>query len=98
MSVTQRDKYERELMSKENLEREKFFASGSMSDVTPYDLLQPRSDFALRNRYLSRIGAKVSAIFKSKIVQLLILALTVRTTKCILKIFVLFFIQFSKLC
>jgi hypothetical protein len=45
--------------SKENLEREKFFASGSMSDVTPYDLLQPRSDFAMRNRYLSRIGAKV---------------------------------------
>lgn len=32
-----------------------------MSDVTPYDLLQPRSDFALRNRYLSRIGAKVSS-------------------------------------
>lgn len=30
-----------------------------MSDVTPYDLLQPRSDFAMRNRYLSRIGAKV---------------------------------------
>lgn len=45
--------------TKENLEREKFFASGSMSDVTPYDLLQPRSDFAMRNRYLSRIGAKV---------------------------------------
>jgi len=59
MSVAQRDKHERELMSKENLEREKFFASGSMSDVTPYDLLQPRSDFALRNRYLSRIGAKI---------------------------------------
>lgn len=48
--------------SKENLEREKFFASGSMSDVTPYDLLQPRSDFAMRNRYLSRIGAKVYLI------------------------------------
>lgn len=59
MSVTERDKHERELMSKENLEREKFFASGSMSDVTPYDLLQPRSDFAMRNRYLSRIGAKI---------------------------------------
>jgi len=59
MSVAQRDKYERELMTKENLEREKFFASGSMSDVTPYDLLQPRSDFAMRNRYLSRIGAKI---------------------------------------
>ena len=34
-----------------------------MSDVTPYDLLQPRSDFALRNRYLSRIGAKVTEQF-----------------------------------
>lgn len=59
MSVAERDKHERELMTKENLEREKFFASGSMSDVTPYDLLQPRSDFAMRNRYLSRIGAKI---------------------------------------
>jgi hypothetical protein len=46
----------------EALEREKLLASGSMSDVTPHDLLQPHSDFHIRNRYLSRIGAPVSPI------------------------------------
>jgi len=43
----------------EALEREKLLASGSMSDITPHDLLQPHSDFHIRNRYLSRIGAPV---------------------------------------
>ena len=47
----------------EELEREKLLASGSMADVTPQDLLQPHSDFHIRNRYLSRIGANVSLIF-----------------------------------
>jgi hypothetical protein len=41
------------------LEREKLLASGAMDDVSPQDLLQ-RSDFHIRNRYLSRIGAVVS--------------------------------------
>lgn len=44
----------------EALEREKLLAAGSMSDITPQDLLQPHSDFHIRNRYLSRIGASVS--------------------------------------
>lgn len=46
--------------SAEDLEREKLVAAGSMSDITPQDLLQPHSDFHIRNRYLSRIGANVS--------------------------------------
>jgi hypothetical protein len=46
----------------EALEREKLLASGSMSDITPHDLLQPHSDFHIRNRYLSRIGALVRLI------------------------------------
>jgi hypothetical protein len=48
----------------EALEREKLLASGSMSDITPHDLLQPHSDFHIRNRYLSRIGAPVKLTFK----------------------------------
>lgn len=39
------------------LEREKLLSSSS---VTPHDLLQPNSEFHIRNRYLSRIGAPVS--------------------------------------
>jgi hypothetical protein len=49
----------------EALEREKLLASGSMSDITPHDLLQPHSDFHIRNRYLSRIGAPVRLMFKT---------------------------------
>jgi hypothetical protein len=51
----------------EALEREKLLASGSMSDITPHDLLQPHSDFHIRNRYLSRIGAPVRLFFKQNL-------------------------------
>ena len=44
----------------EILEREKLLAAGSVADITPTDLYQPRSDLYIRNRYLSRIGASVS--------------------------------------
>ena len=44
--------------SKENLEREKFFASVSMPDVTPYELLKPRSDFAMPNVALKWVVSK----------------------------------------
>jgi len=37
-----------------------------MSDITPHDLLQPHSDFHIRNRYLSRIGAPVRFNFWGK--------------------------------
>lgn len=53
----------------EILEHEKLLAAGSMSDITPHDLLQPHSDLLqphsdlyIRNRFLSRIGASVSTI------------------------------------
>ncbi|XP_071453924.1 lysosomal dipeptide transporter MFSD1-like [Hetaerina americana] len=59
MSATDREVYERNRLASEILEREKLLASGSMSDVTPHDLLQPHSDFHIRNRYLSRIGANL---------------------------------------
>ncbi|XP_075233186.1 lysosomal dipeptide transporter MFSD1-like isoform X2 [Lycorma delicatula] len=57
LSTAERSVYERNRLAAELLEREKLLASGSMSDITPYDLLQPHSDFHIRNRYLSRIGA-----------------------------------------
>nr|CAD7454507.1 unnamed protein product [Timema tahoe] len=57
MTPAQREVYEKERLAAEELEREKLLASGSMSDITPHDLLQPHSDFHIRNRYLSRIGA-----------------------------------------
>ncbi|EEB18317.1 transport protein, putative [Pediculus humanus corporis] len=59
MSVKERDLYESNKLGSEILEREKLLASGSMADVTPQDLLSPQSDFYIRNRYLSRIGARV---------------------------------------
>lgn len=59
MTVDQRNKKEAELRARDLLENEKLLASGSMADVTPHDLLQPRSEFYIRNRYLSRIGAKL---------------------------------------
>lgn len=57
MTPRQREVFERSQLAAEALEREKLLASGSMSDITPHDLLQPHSDFHIRNRYLSRIGA-----------------------------------------
>ncbi|XP_067006714.2 lysosomal dipeptide transporter MFSD1 [Anabrus simplex] len=59
MTPSQREVYERDRLAAELLEREKLMASGSMSDITPHDLLQPQSDFHIRNRYLSRIGANL---------------------------------------
>ncbi|XP_069677136.1 lysosomal dipeptide transporter MFSD1-like isoform X1 [Periplaneta americana] len=57
MTPRQREVLERNHLAAEALERDKLLASGSMADVTPQDLLQPHSDFHIRNRYLSRIGA-----------------------------------------
>lgn len=59
MSVKEREVYEANRLAAEILEREKLLASGSMADITPHDLLQPHSDFHIRNRYLSRIGASL---------------------------------------
>ncbi|CAG2053365.1 unnamed protein product, partial [Timema podura] len=59
MTPAQREVYEKERLAAVELEREKLLASGSMSDITPHDLLQPHSDFHIRNRYLSRIGANL---------------------------------------
>ncbi|XP_035233242.1 major facilitator superfamily domain-containing protein 1-like [Stegodyphus dumicola] len=59
LSINDRREKEEELRKAELLENERILASGSMADVTPHDLLQPRSDFYIRNRYLCRIGAKL---------------------------------------
>lgn len=56
LSVNQRSRLEKELLIAETVERERLVSSGSMPDVASHDLLQPRSDFHIRNRYLSRIG------------------------------------------
>ncbi|CAL1273739.1 unnamed protein product [Larinioides sclopetarius] len=63
MSNKERDRREEELRRVELLENERILASGSMADVTPHDMLQPRSDFYIRNRFLSRIGAKLPPHF-----------------------------------
>ncbi|XP_059481989.1 major facilitator superfamily domain-containing protein 1-like [Neocloeon triangulifer] len=60
MSAKQRDAWEKQRDEQAELEREKLLASGAMDDVSPQDLLQ-RSDFHIRNRYLSRIGAALPA-------------------------------------
>lgn len=59
MSVRERTAREDELNQADLLENERLLAAGSMADVTPHDLLQPRSDFYIRNRFLCRIGAKL---------------------------------------
>ncbi|GFS67913.1 major facilitator superfamily domain-containing protein 1 [Nephila pilipes] len=59
MTVKERKAREDELRSAELLENERLLASGSMADVTPHDMLQPKSDFYIRNRFLCRIGAKL---------------------------------------
>ncbi|CAB3386415.1 Hypothetical predicted protein [Cloeon dipterum] len=56
MSASQREAWETQRSEKADLEREKLLASGAMADVSPQDQLQ-RSDFHIRNRFLSRIGA-----------------------------------------
>ncbi|KAG8195769.1 hypothetical protein JTE90_004776 [Oedothorax gibbosus] len=59
MSISERTVKEKELHQANLLENQRLLASGSMADVTPHDLLQPRSDFYIRNRFLCRIGAKL---------------------------------------
>uniref|UniRef100_T1INA2 Lysosomal dipeptide transporter MFSD1 n=1 Tax=Strigamia maritima TaxID=126957 RepID=T1INA2_STRMM len=59
LSTAQRKLIARELETTERLEQDRLFASGSMADVTPQDLLHSRTDFSIRNRYLSRLGATV---------------------------------------
>nr|CAD7398538.1 unnamed protein product [Timema cristinae] len=66
MTPAQREVYEKERLAAEELEREKLLASGSMSDITPHDLLQPHSDFHIRNRYLSRIGAHLPSHYSEQ--------------------------------
>ncbi|GIY28609.1 major facilitator superfamily domain-containing protein 1 [Caerostris extrusa] len=59
MTIKERQIREDELRKAELLENEQILATGSMADVTPHDMLQPRSDFYIRNRFLCRIGAKL---------------------------------------
>lgn len=59
LSVAERTSREEEQLTADALERERFLTSASMSDVTPHDLLWTHSDFSIRNRFLSRIGAKL---------------------------------------
>ncbi|XP_076344249.1 lysosomal dipeptide transporter MFSD1-like [Tachypleus tridentatus] len=63
LTVNERNRREERKMAAEFLEREKLAISGSTAEVTPQDLLRSQSDFHLRNRYLSRIGAKLPAHF-----------------------------------
>lgn len=59
MTVAERKAREDELKRAELMENERLLAAGSMADVTPHDMLQPKSDFYIRNRFLCRIGAKL---------------------------------------
>ncbi|XP_023238248.1 major facilitator superfamily domain-containing protein 1-like [Centruroides sculpturatus] len=59
LSVAERTLREEEQLNAEAIDRERLLASGLMSDVTPHDLLWTHSDFSIRNRFLSRIGAKL---------------------------------------
>ncbi|KAF4526046.1 hypothetical protein B566_EDAN000840 [Ephemera danica] len=61
MTANQRETWERNKAAQAQLEREKLLACGAMADVSPQDLLHPQSDFHIRNRYLSRIGALLPA-------------------------------------
>lgn len=67
MSANQREKYEEIQRTPESLEREKLLSPESTSDLSADDLLQPQSDISIRNRYLSRIGAKVPPHIKAPI-------------------------------
>ena len=58
MTPAQREKYN-ESRGSIDLEREKLLSSGSATDLSGDDLLQPQSDIRMRNRYLARIGAAV---------------------------------------
>ncbi|XP_054284429.1 major facilitator superfamily domain-containing protein 1-like [Macrosteles quadrilineatus] len=57
MSTTQREEMDRLRQAAELAEREKLL-SANASDASQ-DLLTPQSDFQIRNRYLSRIGANL---------------------------------------
>lgn len=59
MSVKQRRERAEKMAVAEALEREKQLIYGSSSEpVNPQDLLSQDSDFQIRNRYLSKVGAK----------------------------------------
>lgn len=57
MSNSQREEFDRLRQAAELAKREKLLSANS-SDISQ-DLLQPQTDFQIRNRYLSRIGANL---------------------------------------
>lgn len=57
MTPSQRERHQQTLLAAKVLEREKLISAGVTSSASSQDLLQPNSDFHIRNRYLSRIGA-----------------------------------------
>jgi len=56
MSVEQRDAWDHHRMLSESLERDQMYTTAVRTVV-------PRSDFLIRNRYLSRIGARLPASY-----------------------------------
>lgn len=56
MTPAQREQQQQTLLAAEVLEREKLLSVGVTSSMGSHDM-QPTSDFQIRNRYLSRIGA-----------------------------------------
>ncbi|KAF5300298.1 hypothetical protein FQA39_LY11155 [Lamprigera yunnana] len=57
MTPSQRNRHQQALLAAEVLEKEKLISAGVTNSGSSQDLLQPNSDFHIRNRYLSRIGA-----------------------------------------
>ncbi|KAF5274952.1 hypothetical protein FQR65_LT04293 [Abscondita terminalis] len=57
MTPSQRERHQQTILAAQVLEREKLLSAGVTSSASSEDLLQPNSDFHIRNRYLSRIGA-----------------------------------------
>ena len=54
MSTKQREEYEDALLGKSDTD---MINDITESEITPYDLLQPRTHSDIRNRYLARLGA-----------------------------------------
>lgn len=62
MTPAQRDRHQKSFLAAQALEREKLISAGvSSSTTSSQDLLNSNSDFHIRNRYLSRIGAPLPA-------------------------------------
>ncbi|KAJ8917452.1 hypothetical protein NQ315_005499 [Exocentrus adspersus] len=63
MTPGDRLRHQQCILAAEVLEREKILSASAASSSSASDLLQPNSDFHIRNRYLSRIGAPLPSSY-----------------------------------